>query len=47
MVEVNRAKIIGRAVPFCSVKRSDLGRKDARQGIEAFTEIKHLCLENT
>jgi len=46
MVAVNRTKITGAPVPFGGVKQSGLGREGARQGMEAFTEIKYLCLDN-
>lgn len=46
MVAVNRVKITGAPVPFGGVKQSGLGREGARQGMEAFTEIKYLCLDN-
>lgn len=45
MVAVNRVKITGAPVPFGGVKQSGLGREGAHQGIEAFTEIKYLCLD--
>jgi aspartate-semialdehyde dehydrogenase len=46
MVAVNRAKITGAPIPFGGVKQSGLGREGARQGLEAFTEIKYLCLDS-
>ncbi|HSR72130.1 MAG TPA: NAD-dependent succinate-semialdehyde dehydrogenase [Kiloniellales bacterium] len=45
MVAVNRAKITGAPIPFGGVKQSGLGREGARHGMEAFTEIKYLCLD--
>ncbi|HLI12089.1 MAG TPA: NAD-dependent succinate-semialdehyde dehydrogenase [Alphaproteobacteria bacterium] len=45
MVAVNRTKITGAPIPFGGVKLSGLGREGGRLGIEAFTEIKYLCLE--
>ncbi|WP_157018934.1 NAD-dependent succinate-semialdehyde dehydrogenase [Mesorhizobium xinjiangense] len=45
MVAVNRVKITGAPVPFGGVKQSGLGREGARQGLEAFTELKYVCLE--
>jgi aspartate-semialdehyde dehydrogenase len=46
MVAVNRTKITGAPIPFGGVKQSGLGREGARQGLEAFTEIKYLCLDS-
>lgn len=46
MVAVNRAKLTGAPIPFGGVKRSGLGREGARHGMEAFTEIKYLCIDN-
>ena len=43
MVAVNRTKITGAPIPFGGVKQSGLGREGARQGLEAFTEIKYVC----
>ena len=43
MVAVNRTKITGAPIPFGGVKQSGLGREGARQGLEAFTEIKYIC----
>lgn len=45
MVAVNRVKITGAPVPFGGVKQSGLGREGARLGMEAFTEVKYLCLD--
>lgn len=45
MVAVNRVKITGAPVPFGGVKQSGLGREGSRQGIEAFTELKYICLD--
>lgn len=45
MVAVNRVKITGAPIPFGGVKQSGLGREGARQGIEAFTELKYVCLD--
>lgn len=47
MVAVNRAKITGAPVPFGGVKQSGLGREGGRMGLEAFTEVKYVCLETT
>jgi aspartate-semialdehyde dehydrogenase len=45
MVAVNRVKITGAAVPFGGVKQSGVGREGARYGMEAFTDLKYLCLD--
>jgi len=45
MVAVNRARITGAPVPFGGIKQSGLGREGSRHGLEAFTEIKYLCLD--
>ncbi|MBV2143389.1 NAD-dependent succinate-semialdehyde dehydrogenase [Falsochrobactrum sp. TDYN1] len=45
MVAINRAKITGAPIPFGGWKQSGLGREGARQGIEAFTELKYLCID--
>jgi len=45
MVAANRAKLTGAPIPFGGVKRSGLGREGARHGMEAFTEIKYLCID--
>jgi len=44
MVAVNRVKITGAPIPFGGVKQSGLGREGSRHGIEAFTELKYICL---
>jgi len=44
MIAVNRAKITGAPIPFGGVKQSGLGREGARFGLEAFTELKYLCV---
>ncbi|WP_282601638.1 NAD-dependent succinate-semialdehyde dehydrogenase [Paracoccus sp. PARArs4] len=43
MVAVNRTKVTGAPIPFGGMKQSGLGREGARQGLEAFTEIKYIC----
>jgi aspartate-semialdehyde dehydrogenase len=43
MVAVNRTKITGAPIPFGGMKQSGLGREGARQGMEAFSEIKYVC----
>jgi aspartate-semialdehyde dehydrogenase len=45
MVAVNRVKITGAPIPFGGVKQSGVGREGGRHGIEAFTELKYLCLD--
>ncbi len=45
MVAVNRVKITGAPIPFGGVKQSGLGREGARHGLEAFTDLKYVCLE--
>lgn len=43
MVAVNRTKVTGAPIPFGGMKQSGVGREGARQGLEAFTEIKYVC----
>lgn len=45
MVAVNRVKITGAPVPFGGMKQSGLGREGSRHGLEAFTDLKYLCLD--
>jgi len=45
MVAINRVKITGAPIPFGGVKQSGLGREGARHGLEAFTDLKYLCLD--
>lgn len=45
MVAVNRVRITGAPVPFGGVKQSGLGREGSRHGLEAFTDLKYLCLD--
>ncbi|CAN7535563.1 NAD-dependent succinate-semialdehyde dehydrogenase [Mesorhizobium sp. LjNodule214] len=45
MVAVNRVKITGAPVPFGGVKQSGIGREGSRHGLEAFTDLKYLCLD--
>ncbi|MFP1645950.1 NAD-dependent succinate-semialdehyde dehydrogenase [Pontitalea aquivivens] len=47
MVAVNRVKITGGPVPFGGWKQSGLGREGSRHGMEAFTELKYLCIDTT
>lgn len=43
MVAVNRTKVTGAPIPFGGMKQSGLGREGARQGLEAFTDVKYVC----
>lgn len=45
MVAVNRVKITGGPIPFGGWKMSGLGREGSRHGLEAFTELKYLCID--
>jgi aspartate-semialdehyde dehydrogenase len=45
MVAVNRTKITGPPVPFGGCKQSGLGREGSRLGLEAFTEVKYVCID--
>ncbi len=45
MVAVNRVRITGAPIPFGGVKQSGLGREGARCGLEAFTDLKYVCLD--
>jgi aspartate-semialdehyde dehydrogenase len=45
MIAVNRAKITGAPIPFGGMKQSGLGREGSRHGIEAFTDLKYVCLD--
>lgn len=45
MVAINRVKITGAPVPFGGVKQSGVGREGSRHGLEAFTDLKYLCLD--
>ncbi|MGF6178992.1 aldehyde dehydrogenase family protein, partial [Ensifer sp. 4252] len=47
MVAINRVKITGGPVPFGGWKQSGLGREGSRHGLEAFTELKYLCIDTT
>ena len=46
MVAVNRVKITGAPIPFGGVKQSGLGREGSRHGLEAFTDLKYVCLDS-
>ena len=45
MIAINRAKITGPPIPFGGWKLSGIGREGSRYGIEAFTELKYVCLD--
>jgi aspartate-semialdehyde dehydrogenase len=45
MVAVNRVKITGAPVPFGGRKASGFGREGSRHGLEAFTDLKYVCLD--
>ncbi|UVK46575.1 NAD-dependent succinate-semialdehyde dehydrogenase [Mesorhizobium sp. AR07] len=45
MVAINRVKITGAPIPFGGIKQSGIGREGARHGLEAFTDLKYLCLD--
>ncbi|MDT8857848.1 NAD-dependent succinate-semialdehyde dehydrogenase [Paracoccaceae bacterium Fryx2] len=45
MVAVNRARITGGPIPFGGWKQSGLGREGSRHGLEAFTELKYICID--
>ena len=45
MVAVNRVKITGGPIPFGGWKQSGLGREGSRHGLEAFTELKYICMD--
>lgn len=45
MVAINRVRITGAPIPFGGWKQSGLGREGSRHGMEAFTELKYLCID--
>ncbi|MDX8498783.1 NAD-dependent succinate-semialdehyde dehydrogenase [Mesorhizobium sp. VK4C] len=45
MVAINRVKITGAPIPFGGVKQSGIGREGSRHGLEAFTDLKYVCLD--
>ena len=47
MVAVNRIKITGAPIPFGGTKQSGLGREGSRQGLEAFTDLKYICVDTS
>jgi succinate-semialdehyde dehydrogenase/glutarate-semialdehyde dehydrogenase len=44
MVGINTGLISTEVAPFGGVKESGIGREGARQGIEAFLEVKYVCI---
>lgn len=45
MVAVNRVKITGGPIPFGGFKQSGMGREGSRHGLEAFTDLKYICID--
>ena len=45
MAAVKRVKITGAPIPFGAVRQSGPGREGGRHGLEAFTEVKYVCLD--
>ena len=45
MVAINRVKITGAPIPFGGMKQSGIGREGSRHGLEAFTDLKYLCID--
>jgi aspartate-semialdehyde dehydrogenase len=45
MIAINRVKITGAPIPFGGWKQSGLGREGSRHGMEAFCELKYLCID--
>jgi aspartate-semialdehyde dehydrogenase len=45
MIAINRVKITGGPIPFGGWKHSGIGREGSRHGMEAFTELKYLCID--
>ncbi|MEF3049178.1 NAD-dependent succinate-semialdehyde dehydrogenase [Pseudotabrizicola sp. L79] len=45
MIAVNRVKITGGPIPFGGWKQSGQGREGSRHGMEAFTELKYICID--
>jgi aspartate-semialdehyde dehydrogenase len=45
MVAINRVKITGAPIPFGGWKQSGLGREGSHHGMEAFSELKYLCID--
>ena len=44
MVAINSAHFTGAPIPFGGFRRSGLGREGGRHGIEAFSELKYICM---
>jgi len=44
MVGINTGAISTPEVPFGGIKQSGLGREGARQGIDEYLEVKHMCI---
>lgn len=44
MVAVNTDRFTGPPIPFGGMKQSGLGREGSRHGLDAYSEIKYLCL---
>jgi len=47
MVAINRVKLTGSPIPFGGWKQSGMGREGSRHGLEAFTELKYVCIDTT
>jgi aspartate-semialdehyde dehydrogenase len=47
MIAINRVKITGAPVPFGGIKQSGMGREGSRHGLEAFTDLKYICVDIT
>jgi succinate-semialdehyde dehydrogenase/glutarate-semialdehyde dehydrogenase len=45
MVGINTGLISTEVAPFGGVKQSGLGREGSRHGLEAFTDLKYVCLD--
>ncbi|WP_309084641.1 NAD-dependent succinate-semialdehyde dehydrogenase [Chelativorans sp.] len=45
MVAVNRVNVTGAPIPFGGIKQSGIGREGSRHGLEAFTELKYVCID--
>jgi succinate-semialdehyde dehydrogenase/glutarate-semialdehyde dehydrogenase len=45
MMGLNAGVASNAAAPFGGVKQSGIGREGSRHGLEAFTELKYLCLD--
>ncbi|MGH6678932.1 MAG: aldehyde dehydrogenase family protein, partial [Bradyrhizobium sp.] len=47
MIAINRVKITGAPIPFGGWKQSGMGREGSRHGMEAFSELKYLCIDTS